>query len=107
MVYVEQNTGELVVIPRHSPSISRQFDLKLINNLTNEMIVYPNVTSTSKNEKLYCFEVNTDDLNDGEYTYFVFQKDKNMDTGLLRVFSNEETTPVSYEKEENIVTYNG
>lgn len=107
MVYVEQFSGEEVIIPRHSPSISRQFDLKLINNLTNEMIVYPNVISTSKNEKLYCFNVNTDELVEGEYTYFVFQKGKNMDTGLLKVFNQQGSEPVTYEINENIVTYNG
>ena len=107
MVYIDKNSEEHIVISRTSPSVSRQFDLKLINNLTNEMIEYPNVISASKNDLLYCFIVNTLELIDGEYTYFVFQKGRNLDTGLLRVGEIDEIKPIAYQKDENIIVYNG
>lgn len=107
MTYIEQKVDEHVIIPRDYPSISRVFDLKLINNLTNEMIVYPNVISESKNPHLYCFIINTTELVKGEYTYFIYQKGKSLDTGLLVVGEVEEVEVQSYELEKNIVVYNG
>lgn len=108
MVYISRNENEIVIIPRHQQSFSRQFSLKIINNLTNELVSYPNLISTSKNELFYCFEINTKGLESGEYTYYVFDVNKNIlvDFGLMRI-DWEESVNVEYNKNENIVVYNG
>lgn len=107
MVYFERNTNETLIIPRHLQSISRQFDLTLVNNLTNEVVSYPNITSTSNNPKLYCFYINTSELIEGEYTYYIKDKrDVIVDSGLCALIGEEEVRK-EYQNEKNTIVYNG
>lgn len=107
MVYFERNTNETLIIPRHLQSISRQFNLILVNNLTSEVVSYPNIISTSKNPKLYCFDINTSELLKGEYTYYIKDKrDVIVDSGLC-VLSGEEEVKKEYQNEKNTIVYNG
>ena len=69
MVYINKNSDEFVIIPKHLPSISRVYDLRLVNNLSKVESIFPSIISTSKNSLLYCFKLNINDFEDGEYTF--------------------------------------
>lgn len=108
MVYIKQNEEETIVISRNNGSISRNFDLILINNLTNEAITYPNILSTASNNILYCFTINTLDLESGEYSYFIRDviSAKILDKGLASVVTDEPEI-IEYENDKKTIVYNG
>lgn len=56
---------------------------------------------------MYCFKLNINDFEDGEYTYTIANpKGVCMDRGLLRIVGEESKT-IEYKEEKNIVVYNG
>ena len=107
MVYINKNSDEFVIIPKHLPSVSRVYDLRLVNNLSKVESIFPSITSTSKNSLLYCFKLNINDFEEGEYTYTITNpKGVCMDRGLLKIVGEESKT-IKYKEEKNIVVYNG
>lgn len=105
MIYLNENSG-CISIPRHTFS-DGYYTLVLTSNLTNEIILVDDKENISTNDSYYKFEITTDELTPGEYTYELYNNEVVIELGLI-TFGSYEKSRVEYDTFNPFkVQYNG
>ena len=71
MVWIDSDTV-YVQHPKHDDVNVDNFNLKLINQLTHEVIRFENLTNVSDSPTIYSFEIDASNLEVGEYGYQIY-----------------------------------
>ena len=102
MIYINADTTS-VVMPKYSPLIPTHLVLK--NNLTNVIYTFE-VEDKTHSFSFYTFDIDPSDLIVGEYTYEIKDNDVVLSQGLIQ-FGEYDRTKTEYDKNNDIIVYNG
>lgn len=105
MIYINENSGS-INIPRHTFT-DGYYTLILTSNLTNRIVLVDDKENISTNDLYYKFEISTEELTPGEYTYELYNNEVVIEIGLI-TFGSYEKSNVEYEAFNPFkVQYNG
>lgn len=109
MIYIQKGTKS-IQIPKHSNSISIEFDLAIFNKMKFKTEYFERLKNTSELDLLYEFNgLDFNRLDDGEYVYFLYglpitEDDSitTLETGLLQIGEYKNTNKQYESKQEGV-----
>jgi hypothetical protein len=79
----------------------------LTHNATNFTKVYLNIEDISRNPLFYEFEINTDELVDGDYSLTLLDDSNNKLSNTIVKIGKYNTSRIAYNVDKKYITYNG
>lgn len=109
MIYIEKNTKS-IQIPKHSNSISVEFDLAIFNKMKFKTEYFERLKNQSNLDLMYKFDdLDFERLDNGEYIYFLYslpivegEETEMLETGLLQIGEYKNTNKQYESKQENV-----
>jgi hypothetical protein len=107
MIFIKKDHNS-IWIPKHYKDMYPPFRLVLKHNLTDVEYTYNELEDVGMHTNYWIFYgMDFSQLDSGEHTYTLFNKYNSIvEEGLLQVMT-EHKTPISYNKKQNKVIYNG